>query len=86
MEVKISPELEAKLDTVATEQGRDRESLAREALEQYLKHLEWFHKEVDAGLAQVRSGDTLPHRQVVAGMEDRIARKQRQDSARSEMA
>jgi predicted transcriptional regulator len=77
MEVKISPELEAKLDTVATQQGRDRESLVREALEQYLKHLEWFHKEVDTGLAQVRSGDTLPHRQVVAGMEDRIARKQR---------
>jgi predicted transcriptional regulator len=77
MEVKISPELEARLATIAMQQGRDRESLVRELIEEYLKHLEWFHKEVDTGLAEVRRGETVEHEQVAARMEKLIARKQR---------
>lgn len=77
MEVKISPELEAKLNSIATQQGRDRETLVREAVEQFVQHTEWFQKKVDDGLAQVRSGDTVEHAKVVTRMEDLIARKQR---------
>jgi predicted transcriptional regulator len=39
-------------------------------------HEEWFIREVEAGLAQVRDGQTLPHEEVVARMEVLIAEKQ----------
>jgi predicted transcriptional regulator len=77
MEVKFSPELEAKLDSIASQQGRARETLVREAVEQFVQHTEWFHKEVDAGLAEVRRGDTLEHDRVAARMEELIAQKKR---------
>jgi predicted transcriptional regulator len=77
MEVKISPELEAKLGSIATQQGRALESLVREAVEQFVRHAEWFHKRVDEGLAQVDSHETLSHEQIALATEDLIARKQR---------
>jgi predicted transcriptional regulator len=39
-------------------------------------HEEWFIREVESGLAQVRDGQTLPHEEVVARMEVLIAEKQ----------
>jgi predicted transcriptional regulator len=76
MEVKISPELQAKLQRIAEQRGRDSESLVNEALEQFVGHEEWFVREVKAGLAQVRDGLTLPHEEVVTRMEALIANKQ----------
>jgi predicted DNA-binding protein len=38
MEIHFSPELEAKLDRVATEQGRDPASLVQEAVERLLDY------------------------------------------------
>jgi predicted transcriptional regulator len=76
MEVKISPELEAKLQRIAEQQGRDSESLVNEALEHFVGHQEWFVREVEAGLAQVRDGQTIPHEEVVTRMESLIANKQ----------
>jgi predicted transcriptional regulator len=76
MEVKISPALQAKLQRIADQQGRDSESLVNEALEHFVGHREWFVREVEAGLAQVRDGQTLPHEEVVTRMESLIANKQ----------
>ncbi len=51
MEVRLSPELEAKLDRVAAQQGRDTESLVHEAVERLVDYDRWFLGEVEKGLA-----------------------------------
>ncbi len=76
MEVKISPEIQAKLERLAAEQGRDSQSLIQEAVERLVSYDEWFMREVEKGLEQIQSGDVLEHHDVAACIEDRIARKQ----------
>jgi predicted transcriptional regulator len=79
MEIEFSPELQAKLDRIASEQGRDTESLVKEAVERLVGYDEWFLRQVETGLAQVDRGKLLEHDEVAARMENLIARKQRQD-------
>ncbi len=77
MEVKISAELEEKIDRIAAQQGRERDSLVREALERLVDYDAWFVREVEKGLAQVERGEVVAHEEVVARIEDLIAQKQR---------
>jgi predicted transcriptional regulator len=77
MEVNFSPELEAKLDRIATQQGRDSESLVHEAVERLLDYDEWFAREVAKGLDQIDSGEVLEHDEVGKRLEKRLAEKQR---------
>ena len=51
MEVHLTPDLEAKLARLAAEGGRDKQALAREAIERLVDCDEWFLREVDLGLA-----------------------------------
>lgn len=64
MEVTLSPEQQAKLARLAEERGTDAQALAREAIMRLLDHDDWFVREVEKGLAQVESGNTLPHEEV----------------------
>lgn len=77
MEVKLSPELQAKLDSVAAQQGRDSASLVHEAVERLVGYDEWFIRQVEEGLAQIDRGEVVEHDEVAAPMEKRIAEKQR---------
>jgi predicted transcriptional regulator len=77
MELKLSPELQAKLDRVASQQGRDSESLVHEAVERLVGYDEWFIQQVEKGLAQIDRGEVLEHDEVAARMENLIAQKQR---------
>jgi len=77
MEVKLSPELQAKLDSLAAQQGRDSASLVHEAVERLIGYDEWFMRRVEEGLAQIERGEVLPHDEVTARMEMLIAEKQR---------
>lgn len=47
MEVRLDPEIEARLSRVAAQQGRDAELLAQEAIERFLEYDEWFIAEVE---------------------------------------
>jgi predicted transcriptional regulator len=76
MEVRLSPDLEAKLARVAAQRGRDAETLAKEAIERFVDYDEWFISEVEKGLAQIERGETLTHEEVVARMKRRLAEKQ----------
>ena len=51
MEVRLKPDLQAKLARFATEQGRDSESLVVEAVERMINCDEWFLQEVEKGIA-----------------------------------
>ena len=77
MEVKLSPELQAKLENIAAQQGRDSASLVHEAVERLVGHDEWFMRQVEKGLAPIERGETVLHEEVAARMEKLIAKKQR---------
>jgi len=79
MEIELSPELQAKLDRIASQQGRDTKSLVQEAVERLVGYDEWFLRQVEIGLAQADRGELLEDTEVAARMENLITRKQRQD-------
>lgn len=72
MEVKLSPELEAKLNRKAAQEGRDSQSLVQEAVERLVNYDEWFIREVEKGLAVADSGDFLEHEEVSKLIDDRF--------------
>ncbi len=61
MEVKLSPELQAKLESIAAQQGRDSASLVHEAVERLVGYDEWFIRQVEEGLSQIDRGEVLEH-------------------------
>lgn len=65
MEVDFTPDLEAKLDRLAAEQGRDRKVLVREAVERLVNYDEWFIREVEKGLAAADRGEFIEHEAIV---------------------
>ncbi len=78
MEVNLTPELQAKLDEVAAQQGRDAQSLVQEAVQRLVDYDQWFVREVEKGLAQIERGEVLEHEEVGARLEKRLSEKQRQ--------
>lgn len=76
MEVTLSADLQAKLVRIAKERGSDPQELAREAIERLVDYDDWFVREVDKGLAQIESGQTLTHEEVGARLNTLLARKQ----------
>jgi len=77
MEIELSPELQAKLDRIASRQERDSKSLVHGAIERLVGYNEWFICQVETGLPQVDRGEGLGHEHVVACMESLITQKQR---------
>jgi predicted transcriptional regulator len=49
MELRLSPERQAKLDRVASQQGRDSASLVQEAVERIVDYHPWFIQQVEIG-------------------------------------
>jgi predicted transcriptional regulator len=78
MEIELTPELQAKLDEVAAQQGRDAQSLVREAVERLLDYDQWFAREVEKGLAQIERGEVLEHEEVGTRLEKLLNEKQRE--------
>lgn len=64
MEERLSPEIEAKLNRVAAQQGRDRESLVHEAVERPVDYDRWFLGEVEKGLAAADRGELTSQEKV----------------------
>ena len=64
MEVRLNADLQEKLTRLATQQGRDSESLVVEAVERLVNYDEWYLKEVEKGLAAADRGELLDHEDV----------------------
>jgi predicted transcriptional regulator len=64
MEVRLNPDLHAKLNRLATQQGRDSESLVVEAVERMVNYDEWFMQEVEKGLAAADRGEFVDHEEI----------------------
>ena len=75
MEVTLSAELQAKLARIADERGTNPQNLAHEAIERLADYDEWFLREVEKGLAQIESGQTLTHEDVGARLNKHLTGK-----------
>ena len=60
----MKPEVQKKLARLATQQGRDVESLVVEAVERMIDCDEWFVQEVEKGLAEADRGEFVDHEDV----------------------
>ncbi len=61
MEVKLPPDLEAKLAHIATKRSSDPETLARETIAQLVEYDARFVEAVERGRASGRAEDLLEH-------------------------
>jgi predicted transcriptional regulator len=77
VEVRLEPEVEAKLARIASEQGRDAETLVSEAVKRFVDYDEWFLREVEKGLAQIDRGETMSHDEVGARVEKLLTERSR---------
>ncbi len=62
--MRLKPDLQAKLTSLATQQGRDSESLVVEAVERMVNYDEWFVQEVEKGLAAADRGELIEHEDI----------------------
>jgi len=76
MEVRLNPDVQARLSRIAAARGSDAERLAREAIERFVDYDEWFIGEVEKGIASADRGELLSHEEMGARLEKRIAEKQ----------
>lgn len=71
MEVHLSPDLQAKLAQLASQQGRDSEALVVEAVQRMVNYDEWFIREVEKGIAAADRGEFVDHDEVKRRIERR---------------
>lgn len=69
MEVRFSPEKEARLQEVATRAGKDPVQMVEEAVDRMLEYDSRFLEAVEQGRASASRGDLLDHDAVVARIE-----------------
>jgi predicted transcriptional regulator len=61
MDLRVPPELEAKLSRLAVESSRDIDQVALDLLTSAVDHDEWFRHEVERGRISAREGRFLEH-------------------------
>ena len=69
MEVRLPPELQAKVDRAAAENNSGAEEYVKQLVEHYLDHDAWFRQQVKKGLDQLDRGEYLTHEEVGARIE-----------------
>jgi len=60
MEVRLTPDLEAKLNQLSVQTGRAKEDLVQDAITGYLAELLQFRGTLDARYDDIKSGRTKP--------------------------
>ena len=64
MEVRLNPDLQAKLAELASQQGRNTEELVVDAVERMVNYDQWFMREVEKGLSAADRGELVDHENV----------------------
>ena len=64
MEVRLGPDLQAKLAQLASKQGRDTEELIADAVERMVNFDQWFMREVEKGISAADRGELVDHNDV----------------------
>jgi predicted transcriptional regulator len=71
MNLHVPPDLEAKLNRLAAETGRNADQVALDLLASSVAHDEWFRREVETGRASAREGHLLEHDEVASRIDRR---------------
>lgn len=71
MNLRVPPELEARLTRLAEETGRTVDQVALDLLASSVDHDEGFRREVEKGRASAREGRLLDHDEVASRMDQR---------------
>jgi predicted transcriptional regulator len=69
MEIPIAPELEAKLNRIASQTGKGAGQIVEELVANYFDHDEWFRQGVQKGLESLDHGKSVSHEAVRRQME-----------------
>lgn len=69
MELRLTPELQAKVERAAAENKSDAAEYVQQLVEHYVDHDQWFRKQVQKGLDQLDMGEYVEHEEVWARME-----------------
>jgi predicted transcriptional regulator len=69
MEISFAPELEAKLNRIASQTGKGPDQIVQELVATHLDHDDWFRQEVRKGLASLDRGESISHEEVRQRME-----------------
>ncbi len=69
MEVHFTPELQAKVESVAAENRRDADEYVQQLVESYLDHDAWFRQKVTASVDWLDRGEFLTHEEVGARLQ-----------------
>ena len=69
MEVHFTPELQAKLESVAAENQRDADECVQQLVESYVDHDAWFRQKVTTRIDRLDSGEYLTHKEVGARLQ-----------------
>lgn len=64
MEVYLPPDVQARLDMIAKQQGRDASALVSEAVERFVRSDDWLIREVKKGLEAADRGEFIDHEEV----------------------
>lgn len=64
VDVPLNPDLQAKLNRLAEQQGRASTALIIEAVERMVDYDEWFLREVEKGVAEANRGEFVDHADV----------------------
>jgi predicted transcriptional regulator len=71
MNLRVPPELEAKLTRLAAETGRTVDQVALDLLASSVDHDEWFRQEVEKGRVAAREGRLIDHDEVASRIDRR---------------
>jgi predicted transcriptional regulator len=74
MEVHFTPELQAKLAHLATQQGRDTDELVQDVLTRYLEEETRFLEAVEKGIAAAERGEFIEEEEMDARIEQMFKR------------
>ena len=72
MEISLAPELEAKLNRIASDAGKGPTQVVQELVAQYLEHDEWFRQEVKKRLESLDHGNAISHEEVRRRMDQQF--------------
>ena len=71
MDLHVPPELEARLNRLAADTGRDADRVALDLLADSVDHDDWFRREVEKGRLSAREGRLLDHDEVASRIDQR---------------
>jgi predicted transcriptional regulator len=69
MEVHFTPELQAKLESLAAEDQRGADEYVQQLVESYVDHDAWVRQKVMASMGQLDRGEFLTHDEVGARLQ-----------------